>query len=73
MTKKRTYKVWTEYDDKTLADLRRKNVSVRHIAEILGRTMPSVTNRIAILKGREREAPPEAVKRHWVKKLLGLK
>lgn len=73
MTKKRTYKAWTEYDDKTLADLRRKNVSVRHIAEILGRTMPSVTNRIAILKGREREAPPESVKRHWVKKLLGLK
>ena len=71
MTKKRTYKAWTEYDDKTLADLRRKNVSVRHIAEILGRTMPSVTNRIAILKGRE--AQPEAVKRHWVKKLLGLK
>ena len=49
MTKKRTYKAWTEYEEKTLADLRRKNVSVRHIAEILGRTMPSVTNRIAIL------------------------
>jgi IS30 family transposase len=73
MTKKRTYKAWTEYEDKTLADLRRKNVSIRHIAEILGRTMPSVTNRIVILKGKNKEAPPEAVKKHWVRKLLGLK
>ena len=72
MTKKRTYKKWTEYDDSALLDMLSKGSKVRTIAEILGRTMPSVTNRIVILKGKNKEAPPKVVKRHWVKKLLGL-
>jgi hypothetical protein len=73
MTKKRTYKKWTEYDDSALLDMLSKGSRVRTIAEILGRTMPSVANRIVVLKGKNKEAPPEAVKKHWVRKLLGLK
>ena len=72
MSKKRTYKKWTEYDDSALLDMLSKGSKVRTIAEILGQTMPSVTNRIVILKGKNKEAPPKVVKRHWVKKLLGL-
>ena len=72
MSKKRTYKKWTEYEDSALLDMLSKGSKVRTIAEILGRTMPSVTNRIVILKGKNKEAPPKVVKRHWVKKLLGL-
>jgi hypothetical protein len=73
MTKKRTYKKWTEYDDSALLDMVDKGFKVRMIAATMNRTMPSVTNRIVVLKGKNKEAPPEAVKKHWVRKLLGLK
>jgi len=73
MTKKRTYKKWTEYDDSALLDMVDKGLKVRMIAATMNRTMPSVTNRIVVLKGKNKEAPPEAVKKHWVRKLLGLK
>ena len=68
MTKKRTYKVWTEYDDKTLADLRRKNVSIRHIAGILGRTESSIHNRLAFFKPLD---PPEVKKKSWLDWIMG--
>ena len=46
---KRSYKAWTEYEDKTLRDWKRKKVRVRHMAEVLGRSEVSVRNRIAAL------------------------
>jgi hypothetical protein len=46
---KRAYKAWTEYEDKTLRDWKRKKVKVRHMAEVLGRSEVSVRNRIAAL------------------------
>tara|TARA_R100001198_G_C5233233_1_gene211897 strand:+ start:269 stop:475 length:207 start_codon:yes stop_codon:yes gene_type:complete len=46
---KRVYKAWTEYEDKTLRDWKKKKVKVRHMAEVLGRSEVSVRNRIAAL------------------------
>ena len=48
--KPRSYKAWTEYDDKTLIDLRGQNVSIRIISGVMLRTESSIHNRIAILK-----------------------
>ena len=46
---KRVYKAWTEYEDKTLRDWKKKKVRVRHMAEVLGRSEVLVRNRIAAL------------------------
>jgi hypothetical protein len=46
---KRTYKPWTEYEDKTLREWKKKKVRVRHMAEVLGRSEVSVRSRIAAL------------------------
>ncbi len=46
---KRLYKAWTEYEDKTLREWKKKKVRVRHMAEVLGRSEVSVRNRIAKL------------------------
>jgi len=48
--KPRSYKAWTGYDDKTLIDLRGKNVSIRVISGVMIRTESSIHNRIAVLK-----------------------
>ena len=46
---KKTYKAWTSKEDILLRDMRKNGSSVRVMAEILGRTPSSVTNRIANL------------------------
>ena len=46
---KKTYKAWTSKEDILLRDMRKNGSSVRFMAEILGRTPSSVTNRIANL------------------------
>ena len=46
---KKTYKAWTSKEDILLRDMRNNGSSVRFMAEILGRTPSSVTNRIANL------------------------
>ena len=46
---KKTYKAWTSTEDILLRDMRKNGSSVRFMAEILGRTPSSVTNRIANL------------------------
>lgn len=46
---KRKYKAWTEYEDKTLREWKKKKVRVRHMAEVLGRSEVSVRSRISAL------------------------
>ena len=46
---KKTYKAWTSKEDYLLQDMRNNGSPVRVMAEILGRTPSSVTNRIANL------------------------
>tara|TARA_R100001377_G_scaffold2597_1_gene1688 strand:+ start:249 stop:497 length:249 start_codon:yes stop_codon:yes gene_type:complete len=46
---KKTYKAWTSKEDYLLQDMRNNGSPVGVMAEILGRTPSSVTNRIANL------------------------
>ncbi len=46
---KRLYKAWTEYEDKTLREWKKRKVRVRYMAEVLGRSEVSIRNRIAKL------------------------
>ena len=63
---KRAYKAWTEYEDKTLRDWKKKKVRVRHMAEVLGRSEVSVRNRIAALGiGKKRKR-----KNSWLDRLF---
>ena len=75
---KKTYKAWTSKEDYLLQDMRNNGSPVRVMAEILGRTPSSVTNRIANL-GLKKEktlvpltfnafSPPEQ-KGSWFKSL----
>jgi redox-sensitive bicupin YhaK (pirin superfamily) len=77
--KPRSYKAWSGYDDKTLMDLRSKNVKIRHIAEIMNRTESSIHNRVAVTGiGRKMYASevyqiklqPEK-KKNWLQRFLG--
>ena len=45
----KTYKYWTKEDDALLRDLRAERYSIEEIADHMGRTKSSVSNRIAIL------------------------
>ena len=46
----RSYRAWTENEERSLIDMRWNNFSVRHIAEVMNRTESSIHNRIVILK-----------------------
>jgi len=63
---KRAYKAWTEYEDKTLRDWKKKKVRVRHMAEVLGRSEVSVHNRIAALGNRNKQKR----KNSWLDRLF---
>mgnify|MGYP003633047298 FL=1 len=61
MTKvKTTRKIWTDYDDKTLIDMRHKGVSIRIIAHVLQRTESSVNNRINVIGIGKKQINPAA-------------
>jgi hypothetical protein len=45
----RTYKHWTKEEDRLLRDLRAERYSSKRIANYMGRTKSSISNRISIL------------------------
>jgi hypothetical protein len=45
----RTYKHWTKEEDRLLRDLRAERYSIKRIANYMGRTKSSISNRISIL------------------------
>ena len=79
---KKTYKPWTTKEINNLIDMRKNGSSVKVIADILGRTVSSVNNRIALVEAPKanKEARRIAVletmkaepKKGFFKRLFGL-
>ena len=79
---KKTYKPWTTKEINNLINMRKNGSSVKVIADILGRTVSSVNNRIALVeapkanKEERKLAVVEAMKvkpkKGFFKKLFGL-
>ena len=79
---KKTYKPWTTKEINNLVNMRKNGSSVKVIADILGRTVSSVNNRIALVEAPKasKEARRIAVletmkaepKKGFFKRLFGL-
>ena len=79
---KKTYKPWTTKEINNLINMRKNGSSVKVIADILGRTVSSVNNRIALVEAPKvsKEARRIAVletmkvepKKGFFKRLFGL-